>query len=44
MDKDSVNYLELYDKITFAEDNNQKIVQDVIGCYYNCGLIIIENI
>ncbi|CAJ0634016.1 323_t:CDS:2, partial [Entrophospora sp. SA101] len=33
----SVNFLELYNKITYAEENNQKTTQDVIRCYYNFG-------
>ncbi|CAJ0763835.1 19239_t:CDS:2 [Entrophospora sp. SA101] len=37
INKDSVNFLELYNKITYAEENNQKTTQDVIRCYYNFG-------
>ncbi|CAG8658890.1 3892_t:CDS:2, partial [Paraglomus brasilianum] len=37
IDKDSVNFRELYDKITNAEDNNQKITQDLIFCYHDFG-------
>ncbi|CAG8643123.1 9686_t:CDS:2, partial [Ambispora gerdemannii] len=37
IDKDSVNFRELYDKITNAEDNNQKITHDLIYCHYDFG-------
>ncbi|CAJ0746502.1 2381_t:CDS:2 [Entrophospora sp. SA101] len=37
INKDSVNFLELYNMITYAEENNQKTTQDVICCYYNFG-------
>ena len=37
INKDSVNFFELYNKITYAEENNQKTTQDVIRCYYNFG-------
>ncbi|CAG8780005.1 14394_t:CDS:2 [Cetraspora pellucida] len=37
MNKDSINFHELNEKINSAEDNNQKTNQDVIRCYYNFG-------
>jgi len=37
IDKDSVNFRELYYKITNAEDNNQKITHDLIYCHYDFG-------
>ena len=32
-----VSEIELFDKITNAKDNNQKITQDLIFCYYDFG-------